>query len=151
MKFWILVATVLLCMVVSIATADMPVAELLTASEGAMPNETVYGFAPTQILERTGPAVEMITPDMDREQKSPFNLKVKFSPKPGTLVDIATLKVEALKVVPLNITSRVRAYSSPAGIEIEQAKVPSGVHRIRFTIGDNAGGITRQVYVVRVN
>ncbi|MBT0895058.1 hypothetical protein KI811_14690 [Geobacter hydrogenophilus] len=137
-------------MAASLCLADSTEVELLTSAEGAIPNERSYGFASSQILENSGPAVELVSPSLEQEQKSPFSLRVKFTPRPGTSVDLGTLKVEALKLMPLNVTSRVRPYASATGIHVAQAKVPSGVHKIRFTLGDSAGGITKQVFVVTV-
>ncbi len=124
--------------------------QLLTESEGAMQEGTRYGFGPTQVLENTGPAVELLLPDMDQQQKSPFTLKVKFASKKGTSVDLKSLKVEALKFIDLDITSRVRPHSTVDGILIEQAKVPSGTHKLKLSIGDTKGGLNQQVYVVKV-
>jgi hypothetical protein len=115
-----------------------------------MQNETRYGFGPTQVLENSGPSVEVVTPDMGQQQKSPFKLNVRFTSKKGTSVDLSSLKVEALKFINLDITSRVRPHATADGILIEQAKVPSGTHKIKLSIGDTVGGVTQQVYVVKV-
>lgn len=137
-------------MVPAIAGADDAEVMLLTEAEGTMKNETHYGFAPTQTLQDSGPAVQIVTPDMDQDQKPPFRLQVKFIPKPGSYVQPETLVVEALKFATLDITSRVRPFTTSRGIEIEKAKVPKGVHKIKLSISDSKGGTTQQIYVIKV-
>ena len=148
---WLVSLTILVCCAVSTgAGADNAEVMLLTETEGAMQNETHYGFAPSQVLQDKGPSVQIIAPDMEQEQKSPFRLQIKFVPKPGSVVQPNSLVVEALKFVTLDITSRVRPFTTSSGILIENAKVPKGTHKIKISISDSNGGITQQMYVVRI-
>lgn len=149
-KYVLWLVIVVLLIAPSVVKAEDSFVMLLTESEGAMQEGTHYGFGPSQVLENTGPAVEIVSPDMEHQQKSPFMLKVRFTSKKGTSVDLKSLKVEALKFIDLDITSRVRPHATVDGILIEQAKVPSGTHKIKLSIGDTKGGLTQQVYVVKV-
>ncbi|WP_152609846.1 hypothetical protein [Geobacter sp. OR-1] len=122
--------------------------DLLTPEEGAMAEAKSFGY--TADLPKSGPAIKVLAPDTGKEQQSPFRLSVKFVPKPGSSVDPASLKVEALKFVTLDLTNRVKPYVTPEGINMEQAKIPSGNHKLRVTIGDGKGGITQEIFSVRV-
>lgn len=148
---WLFAAALLICCILSKpAFAETHDVMLLTEAEGAMQNETRYGFAPTQVLQDNGPSVQIVTPDMEQAQRSPFRLQVTFVPKPGSVVQPDSLVVEALKFATLDITSRVRPFATSRGIEIEKAKVPKGVHKIKLSISDSKGGTTQQIYVIKV-
>ncbi len=122
--------------------------DLLTTEEGSMAEARSFGY--TGDLPKNGPAIRVLAPEIDKVQRSPFRLAVRFVPKPGSTVDTESLKVEALKIVTIDLTDRVRPYVSPQGIEMEQARIPSGNHRLRVTIGDGKGGITQEIFTVRV-
>jgi hypothetical protein len=70
---------------------------------------------------------------------SPFNFKVKFEPHGGTAIDLDSLVV-TYKVIPAqDLTSRLKPYTHPDGIEMPNAEVPVGKYRIMIFLKDSAG------------
>jgi hypothetical protein len=128
---------------------------LLTADEVAMANAKApegfeEKFALLETVKSEGPAVKILKPEPGVEHKSPVSISIDFIPKQGTHVDLTNLKVEVLKFITINITGRVKDYANEKGIRVERADFPSGKHRIRLTVGDDKGGITEQIFAVKV-
>lgn len=96
----------------------------------------------------TGPMIEVLRPLLGAPVSIPLEITVKFVPSSAP-VDIASLKVTLMKLFGIDITDRVRPYASPAGIQIPDAKLPSGKHTVRITVADTSGGVS-QKYVTLV-
>ncbi len=111
-----------------------------------MPN----AFALIETRQATGPKIRVLEPSPDEEHKTPVRLAVDFLPREGTQVDIEGFKLEALKLIPINITDRVIQYVKKEGIRIDRADLPPGEHKLRITIKDTKEGVTQQVYLVRI-
>jgi len=97
-----------------------------------------------------GPELQVIAPKIEKTYSSPLKIQVKFVPRDGTQVDLSSLKVECLKFLSINITDRIKEYVNNLGINVENADLPSGTHKIRITLGDTGGGITSRIFVVKV-
>lgn len=87
------------------------------------------------------PRIEITAPpDLSRKIRSPINLEVRFATEPPAVVDIKTLQIYygALR---LDITDRIRraAKVTPTAIVAENAKLPTGSHRLFIGIADSAG------------
>ncbi|MCA9455480.1 MAG: hypothetical protein H6750_16170 [Nitrospiraceae bacterium] len=115
---------------------------LITPEEAAMaPLPEVSGDSPSQIEGdelHLGPLIEVITPKEGDQAEAPIEVNIKFSPQ-NEPVDITTLKVSVVKFISIDITDRVRDYSSPQGIHVKEAKIPKGKHRVRISIADTGG------------
>ena len=71
--------------------------------------------------------------------QSPFTFRVKFVPHGNTQVDLNSLVVIYKKTPAVDLTERVRPFVQPSGIDMPDAEVPPGVHRIWIFIRDTAG------------
>jgi hypothetical protein len=122
---------------------------LVAEDEGAMEE------APTGLFEigrnlDTGPEIIIIAPEGGGEYNSPLEINVKFLSRGEREVDLATLRVDYLKIITISLTKRVLPYTTKEGILIRDAKLPSGRHKIRVTIGDIDGGMTQETFIVKV-
>ena len=86
----------------------------------------------------------------DAEYKAPIRLIINFVPREGTTVDLKSFRLEYLKFVSIDITRRVSDYVGPGGVKVEKADLPAGDHKLRITIRDTQGGISQQVYSVKI-
>ena len=123
--------------------------ELITGEEAAskdMPNPVYFEITRTE----GGPLIEVLSPEAGKSHKSPINIKVKFVPSGGFDIDLATFKVEYMKFIAIDLTSRVKDYVSKEGIDVPDAKLPSGTHTIRLSVGDANGALTRRIFTVEV-
>lgn len=91
----------------------------------------------------TGPVIEVLKPLLGAPVSVPLEISVKFVPRSAP-VDLASLKVTLMKLFGIDITDRVRPYASPAGIQIPDAKLPSGEHTVRITVADASGGVSQK-------
>lgn len=111
---------------------------LITPEEAAMaapeaPMIQSRGFADS------GPAIEIVKPVDGSAAPSPVEIVVRFGPR-AEAVDVSSLKVVLLKIIAIDITDRVRPYAMPSGIDVKEAKIPPGIHRVRISVADTKGG-----------
>lgn len=128
--------------------SDEKPVSLLTEQEATMAEEKAFGFA--EALPKNGPIIKILLPKLDSDLHSPFKLHVRFIPKEGSEVNLASLKVEALKIVNVNITPRLLPYAAKDGIKMDNVTIPSGRHRIRVTILDTLGRKTQEIFAIHV-
>ncbi|MEI9894409.1 MAG: hypothetical protein WDN28_11140 [Chthoniobacter sp.] len=138
-----------------------PPVELLTAAEAAeqnLPNvkenprdgsgPTAYGATVTVV---GAPQILVDTPTQGVGVSAPFPVKIRFVPSAGAKINLDSLKVDVLKLIPISLLSRVKPYLSPAGINVPEAKIPSGSYNVRIAVADDQGreGSTVQMWTVR--
>lgn len=114
-----------------------------------MAEEKVFGFSAS--LPHEGPVIKVLQPSLDSELHNPFKLHVRFVPRDGADVNLNTLKVEALKIINVNITARLLPYATKDGIKMDKVEIPSGRHRIRVSLKDTSGRETQEVFAINVN
>lgn len=120
---------------------------LITPEEAALASAPeVSGESPSQIESgglNLGPIIEVVKPiDGDRAE-APIEIFIKFTPQ-SEPVDIKSLKVSVVKFISIDITDRVKDYSSPEGIHVKEAKIPQGKHTVRISIADISGIYSRK-------
>lgn len=120
---------------------------LLSAREAAMPGSRSFGFATNPQQDGPGITVE----NLEMEEGKPFPLSVGFIPKEGSPVNIATLKLECLKISPIDLTARVRPYAGGDGVSIDRVSLPAGSYRFRVSIGDVNGRFSEKEFSVNVS
>ncbi|MBF0328615.1 MAG: hypothetical protein HQL10_05620 [Nitrospirae bacterium] len=102
------------------------------------------------VISDQGPSVNIESPELTRECKPPVKVVARFIPNNGKDVDLSTLKVEMLKFISIDLTSKVMPYATTEGIFAEDLPLPSGNHKIRLSIGDTGGGVTRLQFEIKV-
>jgi hypothetical protein len=91
----------------------------------------------------TGPIIEVLRPVIEGPTSVPIEIEVQFIPRQAP-VDVGSLKVILLKLINLDITDRVKPYTSSTGIHIPNAKLPSGHHDLRITLADVDGNMSNK-------
>ena len=121
--------------------ADIPSAPG-TAVEKAEPGTAPVPGAPQIVVDMPEPGTEVA---------APFPVKIRFVPSAGARIKLDTLKIEVLKLIPISLLSRVRPYLSAAGINVPEARIPSGNYNVRIAVADDQGreGMTVQVWTVK--
>jgi hypothetical protein len=71
--------------------------------------------------------------------QSPFAFRVKFVAHGGTHIDLDTITVKYERTPEIDLTARIKPFLSPDGIDMPDAEVPSGSHRIWIFIKDSVG------------
>jgi len=152
LRYWTLVAVTLGTFLAGPARSADSVVELLTAAEAAKPDAPAEqpGLEPVA----TGPNAPQIIidkPTTDGQTTTPFPVKVRFVPAAGAKINLDTLKIDVLKIVPISLLSRVKPFLTAVGIDLPEAKIPAGTYKIRIVVADDQGreGCTIQNWTIR--
>jgi len=86
-----------------------------------------------------GPGIMVVTPVPDKTVKAPFAMKVTFQPHGGSKIDASRVKVIYLKSPAVDLTTRLKAGITAAGINVTDATAPPGTHDIKIDVTDDAG------------
>lgn len=119
---------------------------LLSAEEASMPGHRSFGFASSP--QQDGPVIT--AQNVEIENGTAFPLSIGFSPREGSPVNLATLKLECLKSTPIDLTARISPYAQSDGVRIDRVSLPSGSYRFRVSIGDVNGKFSEREFTVNV-
>ena len=150
----------MLCVLLAAGVGESPASEaqelwLVTPEEAAMPPAPEEQVAPRGLIEAgreepdTGPLIDVLKPLIGKAQAAPLEILVKFASR-NAPVDVASLQVTLVKFIPIDITERVRPFTSPEGIRIPDARLPSGEHTVRISLADKGGGVSRKQMTVTI-
>ena len=98
-----------------------------------------------------GPSITVVSPKSGGILQSPFRLQLKFEGRGGAKIDPDSLKVTYVKSPGVDLTARLKPYAQPGGIDLPEASVPPGDHRIRADIKDTDGRTGSVTLVIKVN
>lgn len=119
---------------------------LVTAEEAKLPAAAKVG---TRGGLTRGPKIKIISP-AEQVLKSPFDMKLKFESFGGAKIDPASVKVTYLKSPLIDLTERMKPYTSAEGIHFAKAEVPPGEHEIRVQVTDTDGRVGNTVMNLKV-
>jgi hypothetical protein len=133
-----------------ILTAQPPTAQagvvLITPEEAQLP--TPKGIHAARAITR-GPRIDLAGPDAS-DARSPLRLQLKFRGFGGATINLDSLRVTYMKQPNVDLTSRVRPFVQPTGIEIPDAEAPPGEHLVRVEIHDSEGRRTVTTFLLSV-
>jgi hypothetical protein len=134
-KFFALTgALVLLCALPQMSRAET----LISDSEAKLPSTSDSAMA-TRGLTR-GPGIDVLSPAMGTTNvKSPLPLKIKFMPRNNADIDLTSVRLTYLKAPPVDLTDRIKKFTTKDGIEMPAAEVPPGTHILRLDLKDAEG------------
>ena len=109
--------------------------QLITRDEAALPPDDTYSRGITR-----GPHVALVSPPPESgELQSPVRLVIRFKNRGGVPINPESLVVTYMKRPAIDLTQRIAAFVKPDGIDIEDAGMPPGHHRIDVIIKDERG------------
>lgn len=111
---------------------------LITPDEASLAPPSPDQMIRSRGLTNTGPRIEIIKPAEDSQQASPFEIQIRFHPRTSA-VNPESVKVQLVKFISIDITDRVKPFLSESGIEVKEAKIPSGSHLVRISVSDEQG------------
>lgn len=108
---------------------------LITTAEARLPDDHRVERDPFP-----GPKIVLDMPSQTATT-SPLHLKLRFEPR-GAKIDTNSLIVTYKKLPSVDLTDRVKEFCGPSGLDIPNAELPPGSHRIKVEIkdGDGLGG-----------
>lgn len=124
---------------------------LITLEEASLQIREGSYAEPVAAVEGPGPIIAVKNPKMLQQLQSPIDIFIAFEPgKSGKPADMRTLKVTLIGFINFNITDRLREYIKGNSLDVEQAKLPAGKHRLRMSIKDVGGNPNERDVVVTV-
>lgn len=98
-----------------------------------------------------GPVISIISPENDATLSGPFRLYIEVEKRvDGADVRMDSMKVRYLKMVPIDITDRVKEYISGTNLDVPNAEFPAGEHRAEIYIEDAEGNASSKLFHVKV-
>lgn len=121
---------------------------LVTAQEAKLPPPKGAVAVTSRGITR-GPRIELA--DIDKgELHSPLHLQIRFQAFGGASIDLTSLQVTYLKTPSVDLTSRVKPFAQPTGIDIPDAELPPGDHEVRVDIRDSDGRVSTASFLLKV-
>jgi hypothetical protein len=122
-------------------------APLITPEEAALPPQK--GAVPNSGRGITrGPKIQV--PEADPAQASPMRFQVKFQTFGGSSIDLDALKVTYLKSPVVDLTSRIKPFAQPTGIDMPEAQLPPGEHLVRVDVKDSEGRTASTSFLLKI-
>lgn len=132
------------------ANAQSKSVVLITAEEGQL-DAAAQGDLTFRAGISRGPSITVLSPKPnDPALRSPFRLQLKFEGRGGAQVDANSLKLIYAKSSAVDLTSRVKPFASPSGLDLLEAWVPPGNHTIRAEVKDKDGRAGSVTFVIKV-
>ncbi|MAF32459.1 MAG: hypothetical protein QF466_04025 [Desulfobacterales bacterium] len=91
-----------------------------------------------------GPFIVLNSPKNGGRYPKPIKIDILFIPRDDTAIDFSTFKVIYVKVFDINITTRLKKHTTDNGIQIPEAELPSGKHKLKILLADTKGHMTTQ-------
>ena len=125
------------CAMLALA-APSQAAWLITPEEAALPMA-----ASPKVVMRSGvtraPGIDVELPKPSQAVGSPTDLRIRFKPHGGAMIDSASVRLTYLKIPSVDLTERVRPFLSPQGIDMPKAELPPGQHQLQLNLRDSEG------------
>lgn len=94
-----------------------------------------------------GPKVELVSPT---EIQSPSKFQLKFQSFGGATIDLSAVKVVYMRTPNVDLTSRIKTYLQPTGVDMADVVLPPGEHMLRVDIKDSDGRAGSTSFVLKV-
>ena len=120
---------------------------LITPEEAALPPPKGAVITERRGITR-GPKVDVVT--SPGELRSPMRFKLKFEPYGGAKIDPDSVKVIYLRTPNVDLTSRIRSFVQPTGIDMPEVELPAGEHMVRVDVKDSDGRVGTTSFVLKV-
>ena len=122
---------------------------LITPEEAAQPDAPIPRGIKTR-TEGNGPQIKVYSPNLDQPLRTPFLLDIGFEASPDKTIDFDTLSVKYLKLVPIDLTARIKPHLDSNRLIVKNVKVPQGKHRLQVFIAYTSGEKTTMEIVLNV-
>jgi hypothetical protein len=120
---------------------------LITEDEAHLP--PLKGAVATERRGITrGPKIEYVA-DNDPSH-SPMHFQLKFLSFGGAKIDPDSVKFTYLKMPSVDLTSRVKPFVQPTGIDIPDTQLPVGNHLLRVDIKDLDGRMGSTIFELKI-
>ena len=122
---------------------------LITPEEAAQPDAPIPRGIKTK-TEGNGPQIKVSSPNLDEPLRVPFIMDISFEASSDKTIDFDSLKIKYLKLVPIDVTGKIKPYLNNNRLMVKDVKVPQGKHRLQLSIAYASGEKTMMEIVLMV-
>jgi hypothetical protein len=122
---------------------------LITPEEEAQPDAPIPRGIKTR-TEGNGPQIKVYSPNLDEPLRVPFIMDISFEASSDKIIDFDTLSVKYLKLIPIDLTGKIKPYLDNNRLTVKDVKVPQGKHRLQLFIAYTSGEKTTMEIVLNV-
>ena len=98
-----------------------------------------------------GPEIRFLSPTPETGFiGSPLDIKLQFTAHGGAKIDRDSILITYKKLPPIDMTQRLKRFTTSQGIEVRAAELPPGVHRFRIEVSDSDGRTTTDFLIINV-
>jgi hypothetical protein len=125
---------------------------LVTPEEMQQSNAADSGLRPRGVSVKDAPLIDLVMPKLPGEVSSPTRIELRFIPTAPS-----TIKPETFRALygtfGIDITSRIVGVTrvTAQGIEVQEANLPKGKHRIQLLLEDSEGRVGSRWMEFQVN
>ena len=125
---------------ITAACCGMAQAQLVSEQEAAESRAAPERFTAKAIPAPDAPRIRVVAPNVSNPVASPTQIQVQFQPTSPALIRPETFRV-LYGSFRIDITDRITASSkvTAQGIDVSEAKLPKGSHKLFIEIQDSAG------------
>ena len=120
---------------------------LITEQEAKLPPPRGAVAADRRGITR-GPKIDVVL--QGEQVHSPMHFQLKFETFGGAKIDPDSVKVTYLRTPNVDLTSRIKPFVQPTGIDIPDVELPVGDHMVRVDIKDTDGRVGSISFVLKV-
>jgi hypothetical protein len=134
------------------SSAAAGVIQLITPEQASL--KPKGEIPPPLVSKGPAPAIQVVLPETNVIENTPFHVKIVFIPLPDSAIDPKSLKLNLLVggFVPFSLLDKVKGLITQKGLDVPQANVPpGGPYTIEARIADLKGrtGTFRQSWTVK--
>lgn len=102
-------------------------------------------------VPRSGPLIRVLMPSQTQAVPAPLRIEIEFEPSAGARIVPSSFRM-LYGVLKIDLTERLRRHAtvSEAGVVIERAQIPDGMHRLFLQVADDQGQQAEQELRLRV-
>jgi hypothetical protein len=123
---------------------------LITPEEAAQPDAPIPRGIKLTTIQGNGPQIKIHSPHLDEPLRVPFIMDISFEAPSDKTIDPASLSIKYLKLIPIDLTARMKPYLNSNRLMVKDLKVPQGRHRLQFSIAYTSGEKTMMEIVLTV-
>jgi len=123
---------------------------LITPDEAAQPDAPIPRGIKLTTIEGNGPQIKIYSPNLEEPLRVPFVMDIAFEASSDKIIDPASLAIKYLKLIPIDLTSRMKPYLNGNRLVVKDLKVPQGKHRLQLSIAYTSGEKTMMEIVLNV-
>jgi hypothetical protein len=125
---------------------------LITPEEAAQPDAPMIrtrGIKMTKV-EGDGPQIKINSPNLEEPLRIPFVMDIAFEASSDKIIDFDTLSIKYIKLIPIDLTGKIKPYLNNNRLMVKDVKVPQGKHRLQLFIAYASGEKTMMEIVLNV-